>query len=73
MTVACTAAEVLAQHVTLEVECIDRMCLNVYQPTLQHVNGVVAFLRGHRGHPFASSALMNPISTVRRGDPPVLP
>lgn len=62
MTVPRTAAEVLAEHVTLEVECIDRMFLNVYQPKLQHVNGVVAFLRGHRGHPFASSALMDPIS-----------
>lgn len=62
MTVPRTAADVLAEHVTLEVECIDRMYLNVYQPKLQHVNGVVGFLRGHRGHPFASSALMDPIS-----------
>lgn len=62
MTVPRTAGEVLAEHVTLEVECIDRMFLNVYQPKLQHVNGVVAFLRGHRGHRFASSALMDPIS-----------
>jgi hypothetical protein len=62
MTVPRTAAEVLAEHVTLEVECIDRMFLNVYQPMLQHVNGVVGFFRGHRGHPFASSALMDPIS-----------
>lgn len=62
MTVPRTATEVLAEHVTLEVECIDRMFLNVYQPMLQHVNGVVGFFRRHRGHPFASSALMNPIS-----------
>lgn len=62
MTVPRTASDVLAEHVTLEVECIDRMLLNVYQPMLQHVNGVVGFFRGHRGHPFASSALMDPIS-----------
>lgn len=54
--------EVLASHVTLEIECIDRMYLNVYVPKLQFVGGVVQFLRGHRGHPFASSAMLEPIS-----------
>ncbi len=62
MTVARSVTDVLDDHVTLEVECIDRMYLNVYQPRLQHVNGVVWFLRGHRGATFASSALMDPIS-----------
>ena len=62
MTLPRSAADVLAEHVTLEVECIDRMYLNVYQPRLQHVGGVVSFLRNHRGHPFASSALLEPIS-----------
>ena len=62
MTVARSAAEVLAEHVTLEVECIDRMYLNVYVPKLQYVGGVVGFLRTHRGNLFASSALMEPIS-----------
>ena len=62
MTLPRSAADVLAGHVTLEVECIDRMYLNVYQPRLQHVEGVVSFLRNHRGHPFASSALLEPIS-----------
>ena len=46
----------------LEVECIDRMYLNVYQPRLQFCEGVVSFLRHHRGQPFASSALLEPIS-----------
>ena len=32
MTLARSVAEVLAEHVTLEVECIDRMYLNVYVP-----------------------------------------
>jgi hypothetical protein len=62
MTLPRTAAEVLARHVTLEVECIDRMYLNVFQPRLQHVEGVVQFLRSHRGYPIASSALLEPIS-----------
>jgi hypothetical protein len=62
MTLSRSAGDVLAEHVTLEVECIDRMYLNVYQPRLQHVGGVVSFLRNHRGQPFASSALLEPIS-----------
>jgi hypothetical protein len=62
MTVPRSVADVLADHVTLEMECIDRMYLNVYVPRLQHVNGVVWFFRGHRGHRFASSALMDPIT-----------
>lgn len=62
MTVAHSVAEVLAEHVELEVECIDRMYLNVYVPSLQHDKGVVGFFRFHRGHTFASSALMKPIS-----------
>jgi hypothetical protein len=62
MTVPRTAADVLAGHVTLEVECVDRMYLNVYQPRLQYAAGVVGFFRGHRGATFASSALMDPIS-----------
>ena len=32
MSVPRSVAEVLKQHVTLEVEGIDRMYLNVYQP-----------------------------------------
>jgi hypothetical protein len=62
MSIPRSVAEVLQQHVTLEVEGIDRMYLNVYMSDLQREQGVVAFLRHHRGHPFASSALMNPIS-----------
>src|SRR4029077_2293834 len=56
-----TVADVLREHVTLEVEGIDRMYLNVYMSALQREQGVVWFLRHHRGHPFASSALMDPI------------
>lgn len=62
MSLPRTVADVLNEHVTLEVECIDRMSLNVYQPRLQYDRGVVNFFRFHRGHTFASSALMEPIS-----------
>src|SRR5205823_3889423 len=62
MTLPRTAAQVLKDHVTLEVEGIDRMDLNVYQPRLQTDRGVAAFFRFHRGETFASSALMDPLS-----------
>ena len=62
MSLPRTAAEVLKDHVTLEVEGIDRMYLNVYQPRLQTERGVAAFFRCHRGETFASSALMSPMS-----------
>ena len=62
MSVPRSVAEVLKEHVTLEVEGIDRMYLNVYIPQLQREQGVASFFRFHRGHQFASSALMDPIS-----------
>ena len=64
MSVPRTVAEVIREHVTLEVEGIDRMYLNVYQPKLQHDRGVVTFFRYHRQQPVVSSALMEPISTA---------
>ena len=62
MSLPRTVAEILREHVTLEVEGIDRMYLNAYVPGLQYESGVAAFFRRHRGQPFASSALMDPIS-----------
>jgi len=62
VTLPRTVADVLDDHVTLEVECIDRMYLNLYQPRLQHELGVVGFFKLHRGFRFVSSALMDPIS-----------
>ncbi|HMF19516.1 MAG TPA: hypothetical protein VKE98_20080, partial [Gemmataceae bacterium] len=62
MTVPRSVADVIRRHVTLEVEGIDRMYLNVYQPRLQCEGQVAAFFRRHRGHTFASSALMGPMS-----------
>ena len=62
MSVARSVAEVLNEHVTLEVEGIDRMYLNVYVPQLQREQGVASFFGFHRGHQFASSVLMDPIS-----------
>ena len=62
MTLPRSAADVLADHVLFEIQAIDRMYLNLYQPRLQHGAGVAAFFVGHRGHRFASSALMAPMT-----------
>jgi hypothetical protein len=64
MSVPRTVADVIREHVTLAVEGIDRMYLNVYQPKLQHDGGVITFFRYHRRQPVVSSALMEPISTA---------
>jgi hypothetical protein len=62
MSLSRSVADVLREHVTLEVECIDRMYLNAYVPGLQYESGVAAFFRKHRGQPVASSALMAPMT-----------
>ena len=62
MTLPRTVADVLSDHVVFEIESIDRMYLNLYQPRLQYGGGIAGFFVGHRGHRFASSALMAPIT-----------
>jgi hypothetical protein len=62
MTVARSVADVLDQHVSFEVECIDRMYLNVWQPRLAYGGGVQGFFVAHRGHHYASTALMDPMT-----------
>ena len=62
MTLPPSVAVLLREHVTLEVESIDRLYLNVYVPQLQRELGVVGFFRCHRVQPIASAALMEPIS-----------
>ena len=68
MTLPRSVAEVLSKHVTLELEGIDRMYLNVFVPQLQYEAGVASFFKFHRGHQFASSALMLPITEAFIGE-----
>src|SRR5450432_199320 len=58
MSIPRNVADVIQNHVTLEVEGIDRMYLNVYQPRLQTEKQAACFFRYHRGQPVASSSLM---------------
>lgn len=62
MSIPQTVTEILRDHVTLEVESIDRMYLNLYVPKLQYEGGIASFFRYHRGATFASSALMAPMT-----------
>jgi len=59
-----SVTHILRERVCLEVESIDRLYLNVYVPKLQRVLGVVGFFREHHGATFASSALMEPLTTA---------
>ena len=62
MSITPNVATILKDHVTLEVEGIDRMYLNAYVPRLQIVEGVLGFIRRHRGHKVASTRMVEPIT-----------
>jgi hypothetical protein len=65
---------VLADHVIFEVECIDRMYLNVYVPRLQGELGVIGYLRGQLGCQITSTAplagLTEAFNAARAGSRP---
>src|SRR5262252_6871986 len=54
--------ELLESHVTLEFECIDRLYLNGYLPSLATAGGLVRFLTEHLGKPIPSPALLGHIT-----------
>ena len=49
--------EILDGHVVLDLECLDRIYLNAYVPTLQVGGQVVTFFNQQRNQPIASPAL----------------
>jgi hypothetical protein len=55
-------AEILTNHVTFELEAIDRMYLNAYVPSLQTGGGFVYFLKSQLGARVPSTALIAPMS-----------
>lgn len=54
--------ELLDGHVSLQVECIDRLYLNGYVAGLGRGGGLHDFLSKHRGQPIPSPALLGQIS-----------
>src|ERR1700730_7025793 len=58
-----TVEELLRGHVALEVECVDRLYLNGYIPTLATAGGLIGFLRDHLGKPIPSPAVLGQITS----------
>ena len=50
--------DLLDEHVTLDLECLDRIYLNAYVPNLQTSGQVVGFMRTHLGQVIPSPAVM---------------
>jgi hypothetical protein len=57
-----SVAEILRERVVLEVECLDRVYLNGYVPSLQTEGAVAKFIRDHLGLPIASTAAIAPMT-----------
>src|SRR5262245_18069648 len=68
MRVPVTVNDLLDGHVGLDLECLDRVYLNGYVPTLQSSGQVAWFLTAHLGNPIASPALFEKIGTRFRAD-----
>ena len=62
MSIPQTVGEVLEKHVILELESLDRVYLNVYQPKLQTPKAVFCFLREYYGPGAISSRCMKAIT-----------
>ena len=56
-------AEILQNHVLLEVEGIDRLYLNGYVSLVQTEGGAATFIRRQLGKPFASTAAVAPMTS----------
>jgi hypothetical protein len=62
MSLPRTVADVIDQYVTLELESLDRVYLNVYQPKLQTPKAVFRFLRSFHGAGAVSSRKMRTVT-----------
>ena len=76
MSETLTVNDALRGHMGLDLECLDRIYLNGYVPTLQVAGQVVSFMTRILGYPIPSPAIMEKIGTsvqaggqrVRRAD-----
>ncbi|MGH3828814.1 MAG: hypothetical protein ACRDQX_16835 [Pseudonocardiaceae bacterium] len=62
MTVARTVADVLDDHTVFEIECIDRMYLNIFVQQLRYAAGLVGYVHRQLDLPIASTAPLGKIS-----------
>ena len=58
MTLPQSVDDVIKDHVQFEIESMDRLYLNVYQPRLVFDNGVVGYVHSRLGLPIASTAAL---------------
>jgi hypothetical protein len=58
-----TVGDLLDGHVSLDVQCLDRIYLNGYVPGLQVGGQVVSFMTQHLGCPVPSPAILEKIGT----------
>ena len=54
--------ELLSGHVTLEVECLDRLYLNGYIGKLATSGGLVTFMREQLGKPIPSPVMLGQVT-----------
>ena len=57
-----TIPELLKDHVTLEVECLDRLYLNGYLGSLARPGGLVTFMREQLGKPIPSPVVLGQLT-----------
>jgi len=62
-----TIPELLSGHVTLEVECLDRLYLNGYIGKLATSGGLVTFMREQLGKPIPSPVVLGQVTKKLRG------
>jgi hypothetical protein len=58
-----TVGELLDGHVTLDIDCLDRIYLNGYVPNLQVGGQVVSFRTAHLKQPIPSPAILEKVGT----------
>lgn len=63
-----TVEQILAEHVSLAVNCVDRIYVNAYVPVLQMPGQIVTFLQEHLGNTIASPALLGQLGKRYRGE-----
>jgi hypothetical protein len=66
MAATVTINDVLDGHVRLDIECLDRIYLNGYVPSLQMGGQVVSFPTQHLGNPIPSPAILEKIGIAFR-------
>jgi len=53
--------EIIRDHVSLSITCVDRLYVNGYLPALQTPGQLCYFLKEHLGNPIPSPALLGPM------------